>query len=57
MLTFLTFKPFVYNVDILTFMSLVYNVDNISLVFDLLTMCVHDEGCSLLLFGFFYIEI
>jgi hypothetical protein len=34
-------------------MSLVNNVDKISLVSNLLTMCVHDEGC----FGFLYIEI
>jgi len=34
MLTFLTFKP------------LVYNVDKISLVSNLLTMSVPDEGCS-----------
>ena len=31
MLTFLTFKPLVYNVDMFNLMSLVYNVDMFNL--------------------------
>jgi hypothetical protein len=53
MLIFLTFKPLVYNVDIFNlYVTCVY-----CLVSNLLTNCVHDEGCALLLFVFFYIEI